>query len=473
MDTHNKNLQDKLNSPPSLPKKFDWENMEEGIYSKMETLRLAESSNEKQRRRLFFLFFLLIGAHLCVVLHMYNNTTKVERIENNVEAFTLSSENNLNSGYEANPAKRNTGDEDSIDNFNQQRTLAEETLSAVSEPEQMNIRYRKAKAKNVKNMDAVLDNFDTQSEISHERTAQKNEAYSKENENRTDIVLAQMEEKNDLFPLPTLPFAHLSSNSSELSHKEGLILLQRLFIETDETEKELPFSKSSVGLASGISLWNLGYNSQVPERAAYERSLMSFTAQLDYHHFVSDRFFLSTGLVYQRLESRLDWSKTIENFPITLEDVILQRQTDALTGTIVENRGQIVVEVEAQRKVRHHNQTTLLQMPIGIGMAKSLGAFNWTVEAGTSMNILGNSQGRLLDQGEIVNYNGTNNEYFQGRWKVNGYIQSGLDYEITKSWRFSALAGYQKAISNWSLKNGTQMRPQSVNVLLGLRYFIH
>ena len=176
--------------------------------------------------------------------------------------------------------------------------------------------------------------------------------------------------------------------------------------------------------------------------------------------------------LHVELESRLDWSDNIDDYRVTLEDVVIETKTNALTGETEEVRGDVEVDVEAERRVRHHNRHTLIQLPLGVGMQHQFGALNWFIQTGASVNIWGHSTGRILQPDNVYNYDGTSNKFYQNSWAINGFVETGLGLPLNHAWNLNAAIGYQKAWSNWSLENGVQMRPQIFSLQLGLAYQI-
>lgn len=264
-----------------------------------------------------------------------------------------------------------------------------------------------------------------------------------------------------LDPLALIPTGRVTSGTSPWVEAPSVRVFE---------DNSLPRKPHRLLLSSGVSVWDPGYSNALPERAEFERSRLSFSTQFNYEYHTDNTFFFTTGLGIHRLESRFDWSTPLNDYKITLEDVIVEQVTDALRGDVEFIRGDVEVEADAERIVRHHNRTTLIQLPLGLGASRKLGPFDVSLVLGSSINILGNSRGRTLHEGLIVDLDPSNPNLFDSQWKVNGFAGLRMSYFLSKNWNVNLGVNYQKAITNWSVEENIQMRPQILTLDIGMGY---
>ncbi|GAB4407815.1 MAG: hypothetical protein OHK0039_10470 [Bacteroidia bacterium] len=168
-------------------------------------------------------------------------------------------------------------------------------------------------------------------------------------------------------------------------------------------------------LEGGVNFWDEGYGNARPERAQYEAPIPSFQLQGYYMKGLKRGYFLMAGLQYQRLESKLAYNSTIEDYLITLKDTILQVRQNLLTGEETIVRGDAVQAVQAERRVRHFNKTQLFKASLAIGKNWRFHAFQTDVYLGGALNGLARNEGRTFFEGEIMDYNRTANPFFQNQ----------------------------------------------------------
>ena len=463
MDSNHKNLQDKLNRSPQIPDELQWEHMEDGIYSKMDEINHQDA--DRKNRRILFLLFLSFAALLLAFAFLYQESST----ENNATSLAITpsdplsqpdeqllKSNELNTPESDLDIKRKKESENTFTPSFGALQSKEINLDKTPENSQANHSspYSTAQARH-----KAPDIHSSQLLPEEPFTPRRTEGMTRENINTENTIsrrIADLDFINHSLLLLNierrLPEDAFSGITNKVQASKGLDYLIRF--------------------SSGISTWDFGYGSTDPIRKEYEKSRLSFTAQVNYQHFIHKRYFLITGLVYQQLESRLDWSDNIDDYRVALEGVVIGTKTNALTGETEEVRGDVEVGVEAERIVRHHNRHTLIQLPLGMGMQHQFGALNWFIQTGASVNIRGHSTGRILQPDNVYNYDGTSNKFYQNSWAINGFVETGLGLPLNHAWNLNAAIGYQKAWSNWSLENGVQMRPQIFSLQLGLAYQI-
>jgi hypothetical protein len=214
----------------------------------------------------------------------------------------------------------------------------------------------------------------------------------------------------------------------------------------------------------------MGYGAERPQRAAYESPLPSWQAGITYLHPLSDRYTVLAGLQWQRLESRFDWSAPVTDYQITLRDTILLVETNSLTGRESKVRGDVTVNVPANRVVRHHNQTQLLQIPVAVG--KTWQYRNWQADllVGGALAVYTQHRGRTLYREELRNYAGPSTDFLRNQWQFSALLAGRLAYRLNEQLSITAGVQWQRSLSNWSTESSISMHPRVISGALGITY---
>lgn len=223
-------------------------------------------------------------------------------------------------------------------------------------------------------------------------------------------------------------------------------------------------------LESGITFWNEGYGNTNPERAQYEAPIPSFQIQGSYLHGLKGGYFLLGGLQFQQLDSKLEYNNTIEDYPVTLKDTILQVQQNLLTGKETIIRGDAIQTVRAERRVRHYNRTQLLRTSLAFGKAWQFNSFQTDVYLGGAFGAIIGNDGRMFSGDDILDYSGLSTPFYQNRWIVHGIFGARLHYFPYE--RIGITTGFQaqRSLMNWSSRDEIRFFPTSMSLQLGVSY---
>lgn len=225
-----------------------------------------------------------------------------------------------------------------------------------------------------------------------------------------------------------------------------------------------------LALHSGIAQWDPGYGEGLPENANYEQPILSYYTHLSYTHRFGNNYTLAVGLQYQQLETQLQWSQRIEDYTtVTLQDTIVEIQVSSLTGNASEVRGDVEVSVGATRNIRHYNQYRILQIPLTLGKSWVFGK-RWQagLSVGSAVNVLSQNKGRYIYQGGLREMDGPATELIDNRWSIQGLVMGRVGYQINSRLGVMIEAQYQKSLTNWSNDLGLNMRPEVLNLGIGV-----
>lgn len=246
------------------------------------------------------------------------------------------------------------------------------------------------------------------------------------------------------------------------------MVLQRI----ESKQKPSILHQNYIAFSGGITDWNMHYGSVLPERQPFEQTILSYHTQLSFTHRMRNNLTLMAGIRLQKMETRFNWNSLIENYStITLRDTIIAVQTNAITGQQSQIRGDVDVQVNAQRQVRHFNQYQLYQIPFAIGKIWPIKQ-KWCIEmsVGGAVNVLAINRGRNLYRGNIIDFNDAFTPFMDNRWGFQAMGSVKLLYKVNKHIGLLMDVGVQKSMTNWSSEANVQMRPLTKNLGLGMYY---
>ncbi len=464
---------------PPLPPELDWERVEAGILKKMDDLESGKTprrpGNFRKIAAAVVLFVILI------LLAKYCTQTKGGvAFENAVATQKQTAEApagpemqhpaNIaempSSGSNGNPATPNAQD-------------TGENGSSFRSP------GPKEAAKSTKNANAAneANSPNRRADVSEAKAGQTKQALTTGAENTVAENASLVAE--DALPTPVEQAKPSSEAPVESQSPEAAEALpfRTFFVEGEKAEPGLPEipvaepeksptrnDKGRIFLLGGATAWSMGYGTEKPERHDFEKTTVSFHTGLSYVHTLKNNFTLTIGMQVQQLESQFEWSQQLNGYKITLMDTVLEVRVNTLTGETEELRGDVELNVPARRVVCHHNTVRLYQIPFAVGKTWASKKWQTDVMLGGAITVLSNNNGRTLYQGEIVDYDDTSTGFLSTRGKLHALLAGRLTYAITKNMGITTGIQFQKSLSNWSREQNIRMRPNILNLELGLKY---
>lgn len=461
-----------------IPPELQWENMEAGIFQKMEEIK-AESANdsgERRRRRGFLFFFLLLGVLTPTAL-LLNRTSTIEDSTGAIVSAELPSEK----ADDAQPvvAENSTNmKEVQPQNYEQQtggNTAEELQVERVNESD--------ADADQRVELEASTSDIQlaaTSSQETRRQIAEGNEARSIESgylgaQGRlVEQLIAEEAVTSSPSPYSMAPVDKLTDEAliiPLISHSATVGVDLPTIVSS-----ELPSSPSVSRIpaqfwaTAGASWWSPGYGDTKPERAEFEESILSYQGQLNLVQPLKNDFFISAGIQYQRLENRFNWNTLDEDTEIVLEDTIIQIQRNAITGQETLVRGDVTLTIATEREVQHFNSFSLLQLPFAVG--KSWGEKKWRTHLmlGGVASLSFSRTGRTLYAGKVADFDNDRPSIWSDKIGFNAMLGAGFSYNFTDRFGLVTMLQYQRSLSNWSLEEGVTMRPHILNWSFGAKY---
>ena len=477
MDSKQDNNKLRPMNDEQLPPELQWENMEAGIFHKMEALQAAASSdkNKKHRRRIWLVCLLLLGV-LLSTLFLLN----YEPASENTLDFT-SSPAALDGCTDMEEKKEVSKVDQLPTTVTEQLTVAklkatqayvpqdnkQESVTAVEQNEEDSYAGNAVEIRETPSQDAPkLVSSEAFQQITDTKQASNMASAMRNTDDKPTIG-----SPNSALPTPVnqlVEYQVMIPVVSQTSKKEAALPIAVL-----PTEPSCPTFKTrsaQVWLTGGASWWRPGYGNTKPERAEFEQAILSAQGQFSYVQPVKKNLFLLIGLQYQQLESRLNWNTQIADYELTLEDTIIQIRRNVITGEESEIRGDVTLTVPAERQVQHFNSFSLLQVPLGIGKTWGKGRLQSHLLVGGVANLSFARRGRTLYQAELIDYDNSSSAIWTDKLSFSALCSGGLSYSITDRLGVVTVIQYQHSLSNWSTEEGITMRPSILNWSLGVNY---
>lgn len=471
----NKKMQDDNNRP--LPPELDWENMKEGIFDKLRSMD-GESSLKRRnpfvnRRNLVSLMLLLaLSIAVFFIYHGANTDQEVESgVKNNMARQDLKSEISLEEGgvpsTERSEILQLKTEESTENTFQNENRSASTKFKLSGNADNTEI---KEKALDRSGDDRYVN--DSKLPSGEMKADGINSSTETEQASRKILPLADKNEhaKPSYHIGITQP---LSSFYSGLTYERIEILeieIERRSSILNGPDKKQGRTADQLVLEGGVTFWNEGYGEGTPERAQYETILPSLQFQGFYRRSLKRDFFAMIGLQFQQLESRFNYSTTIEDYMITLENTIIQVQNNLITGEQTVIRGDLDLSVEAERRIVHYNRTRALKVPLAFGKTWRFKSFQTDVYVGGAIGVLSNNRGRTLLEGAVIDYDGSSTPFIENQWTVDGLMGARLHYLLLEDLAIMTGIQAQKSLTDWSREKDITMRPVSFSWQVGLSY---
>lgn len=470
-----------------LPGDFKWEDMEDGIMEKMK--------KEESRRPVFLIVFTILGCVLFLLgigwAYIWNNnhaktSKELEGIANTVHKHKTSESSDASMAtIENETPKTLTNVRQSESKTNQNSEFSNIEIGKTVFKNYINRTTQKITISDNNSIPKTSDIIDI-NKISIEIGINNTQ---KENQTKTNEIITKSSSEKELENDVNLTLKSSSPNETILVESVNLLtaislikvneiksLEENLYDNvlsptiTDQKMNKIP--NNYILLTGGITSWDLNYSKNAPERDVYEKTILSYHTQLSYTQRFKNNFVFGAGIRYQNLETELNYSTFIDNYKtIRLSDTIISIQTNAITGQQTRIKGDVDVNVSANRRIRHFNRYQVYQIPLSVGKAWSINK-KWSTEIslGTAVNIYTYSKGRTLYLGDILDFSGSETPFINNRWGIQGLGSVKIHYKINNFLGLLLDGSIQQSLTNWSSEDGVSLLPLNKNIGLGMYY---
>lgn len=501
------------NNFSKIPKELEWENMEKGIFDKMEAMEKAELSKNKGGfvKRGYILLALLLGSLLIVGSLILQNTNFIGKEKglsvspqelNEAEALKEKINKPLNNdsekqnipSEEVKNQKRNKATtsplviDNSLTNganidtnkssvkpnpettYKKQSTIGNVTKSQSAGNQQQDFQGQKSAAKTT-----IMASYATYGKDSARVTQKKTTT-----QNRGNSRLYNALDTSSAYPQGRLNNEELT-NGLVLASKEPIGETEKVDTTNSNATNKLAAQLTAEEQASfnagehlilegGITYWGDGSGQSIPNKNRYEKPLLSFQIQGNYMRGLKNNFFFMTGFQYQQLESRFEYSTTIPDYVITLRDTVVQVRKDMVTGRQEKIYGDVQQTVEAGRNVVHYNTTRLFKVSLAAGKSWRLKTIQTDFYLGGTLNAMANNKGKTLYMDEVLRYNGDANTTIDNSLLLEAFAGARIHYFIDPRVAFTVGFQVQKSLMNWSTLENARLYPISAGFQLGISY---
>lgn len=420
----NKITEDIKSVPPSL----DWGRMENGIFQKMQNIQEGEMSSDNKLKSIVLLLLCLLT--IC---------NRSQRTYLSTDYLTTPT-NTIVSSENASPSitiEKNT-------KFKTRQSLHKQTSK-------QSYNY---------NLPPAIEQSNDQPIFITSKTIQ-NSLHQTHQKNKVQQTILRTPVKI-ISPLPSKIFFVENTLSETRTPSQTISASQ-------EISTTYPI-KNQFSISSGIGYWNPNFGNKLPEYAYFEQNILSFTGALHFTHTIKRGYFLSLGIQYQQLESRLDWSTTIEDYEVVLEDTIKTIQNNLISGEVQIIRGNVTLNVNAQRNVRHFNKIQLFQIPLAVGKKWKIRNWEAAIQMGAMLNIASFYQGRTIQLEQLIEIASNTHPFIESQWKIHASAGGQISYYLNNHIGVSANIQYQRSLDNWSKSSEFSMFPSILNLGLGMNY---
>lgn len=459
----------------SVSPEYDWENMKDGIFSKMESIREEEKPAGSKRKRVGLFLLLFLG--LIIIPYAIYDQWLTEKAPEDVNALqqvvadTVPVRSNMPESNAALPQVRESSPSPEGKELNTRR----EVISANQE------KALKQEEKPLKGLPMGVGKpsgtYAPNNEL--EKDEQYNTAASEPSERIAQNAIS------NLTPLhrKSLPASSFKGSEIKVLAMDSLYEMEGGLMSPLDKDYDLaPGNRLAILrrgplpdqliVEGGITFWNRGLGDSPREDVQYEKPINSFQLQGFYVRSLKRNYFIMGGLQYQQLESRFKYNYTIQDYTIVLEDTVVQVQNDVNTGQQNVIYGDVEQTVAAERRIVHYNKIKLLKLTLAAGKSWHFNSFQTDVYLGVAMNSLVQNKGRMLYRDELISYSGASNELYQNQLMVDAILGLRLHYYLND--KLGVTAGFQgqRSAMNWSKREDISLYPAMFSLQFGVSYYL-
>lgn len=501
-----------------IPQELEWENMEKGIFEKMEAIQKAESVKNKKvlyKRRLLLLV-LFLGLFFLGLTFFFRNTNfygteqtsqgsqekfkdnelptrdgikKIDDKPVNEAVASDKDQNNDNSPTHFGPSVVNTPLKGTAKNRPKQASVTPVADTTNEEDASFNKHAQRHKVSTQLPYSQGQANGATAATLDKMPQGKDSPRGTLEETIPQNGANAALDSALDI-PAPFLP----ERFKAEALSKNVPLVPSKIIGKTEKpnstsgktkstlaalwpAEKQASLDRSGaieagqqIILEGGITVWDKGTAQSLPNEKSYENPLLSFQIQANYARGIKDNFFFMTGLHYQQLESRFYYSTTIPDYVVTLRDTLVQVRNNMITGEQENVYGDVQQTVEANRKVVHYNTSRLFKTSLAAGRSWYFKGMQADAYLGAALNALTFNSGRTLVNDTLRDYSGWRTSVIENRFGVEAFAGARIHYSLYPKVALTGGVQVQKSLKNWSTSGNTRLYPLSVGILFGISY---
>lgn len=526
------NFKGKLREESPLPEGFGWEDMQEGIFEKMEQIDLPQK--ESKRSGYWRLTFFLLGmggmlgvitlfqvltfqqeqpipknqkeiilnqqqsAGKKIIIPKSNTTTKKNfRSPVNLSLELLSSEaiksdiknkQLLNQQVSAKPTQKNL-----IDTKNLADIL---NINGLIPDDQINFKNLSSTKKEIGNaFNNQAENLEKriqhQYPIKIEKTVktpaskQKNNISPKTKEVEQSTSIAPPTAFNSMLAPSKTVIKSISTGKEKkiwrltALEKKPLKSLNYLRLSAINSlslsypsvvEKRDNRTRFSMAIGIGVNYWLPNWETTTnPERTQYERAILGKTYSLQLGYQLKSNWQIGTGIQWSKNYSKFDYTQTVTQSR-TKENALVEIQVNSFSGDSTKIYGDKTVNVERTRTVVHYNTFQKWAIPLTIKYGLKNRKMEYVFGFGTLLTLSTNSSGRTINA-TIIDYNATNPIY-KSSLTIGAVGSFDLNYHFSKKYYIGTQLSIVKDLTNWSQTTDIALKPTLFHsqIMIGMKF---
>ena len=493
MESFNKKMQEKFeDSSVDIPDELSWDTLGPGILE-------GVKKEPKSKKRPIILLFVSIGllgiifSSILIYNSFKNRHDYSAQIENN-QGHKSNTEllNNTNEKNQTNSPSNFTNTSEIEQNHIEVTQINDtsETNFSATKNRALNVKENKVSSKQAKEYNSnqfvknaisndlglnykkttisLADGILSSSNDNANRTSVQNSEIqdAKENSNLSNAVnLIEQRPKYGFTALVNFPL-FLQTNASIQAVNVELKKSENQHNSNQQDEKKTKQIKHSIGIASGLVMWN--FQSKEFELETFETTLPSWNTGLNYSLKLNNRLSFVTGLDYSAYRSRL--AHTFTTVSEEFNENAVQNVHNLVTGKSHQVVGAIET-ITTRRQIIHYNTLHALSIPLLIQYEIPLTKkFSYGVQGGIRLNRIIKREGRSISpQFQLLEYSETsssNLNYVSGIFSIFG------SYKVKENLSIDLQFNTNQALHSFEFSSDDQRSISSNNIKVGLnKYF--
>lgn len=480
-------LNSKFRSEENLPEEFSWENINQGIYEKM--------NSNKSRRPAGIVFISAIALALLIMgggvfIYLYNkNHSELNTIAHNANKKSNGSEykksdviqpvaeninneaiktesikvektfsvNNENGTTELTitkeiKTKRTYGDNKLANSINKNSSnTSNKKLDKNDKIESSTNAQSFVNEVNLIKEKSAPDSENTSVKTNEVKSPNDNSLVDSKNLNASEIVIAVIESKYHLIfsnTKPILPLIEIINPTIKKKEKNEL--------------------KNSISINGGLlsSFSNYGSTPIDALKSKYEKEALGYSFGIGYHRVLSNKISLNTGFDYNTMRSILDYKETT-SYLEQRDNLLLSMDINTITGDTVKTYGTGIVTGKQTRTVLHYNTQRVLSIPVLLSYMIQNKKFHYTIGLGPVVHYNLSAKGRtIVDTDQFLTYD---KNYFN-TLNYGLLARLGVKYSLGERYLIGLDVSFSAPLGKWNIDSSFSLKRSMPGSHLSIAY---
>ncbi len=192
-------------------------------------------------------------------------------------------------------------------------------------------------------------------------------------------------------------------------------------------------------------------------------AILGYTLGLQGTYVMPNSFYITTGVQYEKLRSRLN--ATLISDSLVLTNALIAIEHDVFSGNFTEIYGDTLVNQTTTRTVQHFNAYSQFSIPLMVGYRFKHRRWDYYGGLGTAVHIARKAAGRSIMNEQVIDYNRVENKI---GFSLQGEL--GMRYFIKDNLFLGASLNYAHHLKSWEIEGESDLTPRTFNINLSLGY---